>query len=68
MGDDGDQRFSLSDTTGNCQLCKLIVKILRSGTPEVFHICLKNAELQIRGGNEDYSKIVFLISQQNHML
>ena len=32
VGDDGDQRFPLSDTTGNCQLCKFIyyLAILRA--------------------------------------
>ena len=40
-----------------------------------FHVCINifciivlRAELQIRGGIKDNSKIIFLISQQKHML
>ena len=35
---------------------------------EIFVIRAKHPELQIRGGIEDNSKIIFLISQQKHML
>ena len=35
---------------------------------EIDKVCKGFAELQIRGGIEDNSKIIFLISQQKHML
>ena len=34
---------------------------------EKISISGRNSELQIRGGIKDYSKIVFVISQQKHI-
>ena len=38
------------------------------GTVHIPFIQLTISELQLRGGIEDYLKIIFLISQRTHML
>ena len=50
---------------------KEIVNHLTHEIIQIANSCFKSnqyAELQIRGGNEDNSKIIFLISQPKHML
>ena len=53
------------------------LKILKVGTPKIITLIVLNmeqlrftlqSELQIKGGVEDNSKIIFVISQRKHML